>query len=110
MGYLFKTHLKPKSHEILFAHSLFISNPIFFLISTEYGSDTAMLYAIFQSDWTTETDVMNEQNFMRFKFKVSSGRKSYISQHPWMLNLLIPWYLGGIVYMVPCDCFHYTCY
>ena len=33
----------------------------------------------FQSDWTTETDVMNEREFARFEFKMGFGQVSYVT-------------------------------
>ena len=35
----------------------------------------------FQSDWTTETEVMDGRDVARFEFKMSYGRMSYITQH-----------------------------
>ena len=70
IGYPSETYLKPKSREISFAHNLFISN-------------SAVLYAEFQSDKTTETGVMDEWDFVKFEFEMSFGRISYIAQHPW---------------------------
>ena len=43
-------------------------------LSSEYGSNTAMLSAKLKTDWKTETDVVDERNFVRFKFKVGCGR------------------------------------
>ena len=51
-----------------------------FGICTEHGSDTAVLCAKFQNDWTTETDVMDEQNFARFEFKMSFGALPWITR------------------------------
>ena len=68
IGYPSETYLKLKSHEISFAHNLFISNPIVLKFCTEHGSDTAMLSAKFQNNWTTDTDVMDEQAFVRWWF------------------------------------------
>ena len=64
-----------KSHEILFAHNLFISYLIALKFCTEHGSDTAVLCAKFQNDWTV---VVDERDFARFEFKTSFGRISYI--------------------------------
>ena len=41
-------------------------------------------------NWTTDTDVMDEQNFVRFKFKMSFGEITYIATDP--CNRVI-WYL-----------------
>ena len=40
------------------------------------GSDTFVLCAKFQNDWTSETDVMGEWEFTRFEFKMSFRRIS----------------------------------
>ena len=61
IAYLSRIYLKPKYHEISFAHDLFISNPIILKFCTEHGSDTVVLCAKFQSDWTTQMDVMDEK-------------------------------------------------
>ena len=65
-----------KSHEILFAHNLFMS-------------DTAMLCAKFQDYWITEIDVMDKWYFMRFEFKMGFGLISYIAQTPGYLGIWI---------------------
>ena len=44
---------------------------------TEHGSDTVVLCAKFQNDWTTERD-MDKRHFARFEFGMSCGQKSYI--------------------------------
>ena len=41
-----------------------------------------MLCAKFQDDWTIDTDVMDEQDFGRFEFKMSFRQLSYVAQHP----------------------------
>ena len=56
-----ETHLNPKSREIPFAHILFLSCSIVFKCCTEYGSDTVVLCAKFQNDWTFATDVMENE-------------------------------------------------
>ena len=38
---------------------------------TEHSSDTAVLCAKFQIDWTTVMDVMDNQDFFRFEFKMN---------------------------------------
>ena len=58
------------------------SFPIILNFFTEHGSDTAMLCAKFQDDWTIDTDVMDEQDFGRFEFKMSFRQLSYVAQHP----------------------------
>ena len=66
MGYPPETHFKLKSREVSFAHNLFRKWPIVLKFCTEHGSDTAVLCATFQNDWTIETDVMDEREFARF--------------------------------------------
>ena len=80
--------VKAKPHEISIVHNLFLSYPIVlkfgtFLsypivlkFGTEYStcSDIALLCAKLQNDWTTETDVMDEQVFTRFEFEMSFRR------------------------------------
>ena len=83
MGYPSETHLKPKSREISFAHNLLCGYPIVITFCTEHGSDTAVLCAKFQNDWTTETDVMNEWDFARFGSKGSFGQIFYILTWTW---------------------------
>ena len=36
----------------------------------------------FKTNWTTETDVMDERDFARFEFKMSFERMSHIAQLP----------------------------
>ena len=74
IGYLSGAHFKPKSCEISFARNLFLGYSIILKFCTEHGSDTAVLCAKFQNDWMNETDVMDEQVFARFEFKISSER------------------------------------
>ena len=59
-------HLKLKSCEISFAHNSCFSWPIALKFCTAHGSITAVLRAKFQTDWTIETDVMDERDFKRF--------------------------------------------
>ena len=59
---------KLKSREILFAHNLLHSYPIILKYCTKHSSDTAVLCAKFQNDWSTVTDFM-ERVFTRFEFK-----------------------------------------
>ena len=40
---------------------------------TEHGSISVVLWATFQNDFTTEMDVMNEQNFVRLHFQDIDG-------------------------------------
>ena len=69
-----ETHLKPKSREISFAHNLFISYPNILKFCKEHGSYTAMLCVKFQSNWTTEKDVIDERH-LRW---VSDGYPIYL--------------------------------
>ena len=52
-----------------FAHNLFIKYPIVFVFYTEHHSDTVVLSAKFQNDWTTETGIMDERDFVRFEIR-----------------------------------------
>ena len=83
IGYPSETHLKLKSREISFAHSLFIRYPI----ALEFC--TAVLCAKFQNDWTTETNVMVERGFAGFEFKMSFGRIYYFTQHPLIQHAIL---------------------
>ena len=59
MRYPAETHLKLKSRKVSFTHNLFRTCPIGLVFRTEHGSDTAVLCAEFQNDWTNEMDVMD---------------------------------------------------
>ena len=65
--YASETNLALKSHEISFAHNLFLSCQIVLKLCTEHGSDTAVLCAKYQNDLTTE---LGEWPFIKFKFKI----------------------------------------
>ena len=78
-----RLHLKPKSREISFAHKSFISHLIVLKFCSEHGSDTSVLCAKFQTDWTIGMEVMDERRFARFQLKISFGRISYIAQQPY---------------------------
>ena len=52
IGYPSETHLKPISHKISCAHNVFSGCLIVLKFYTEHGSDTAVLWAKFQNDWT----------------------------------------------------------
>ena len=80
-GHPSETHLKLKSREISFFHNTRVNNPIILIFCTEHDSITAVLRVKCQNDWTTETDVIDEQDFARFEFKMSFARISYITQH-----------------------------
>ena len=66
---------KLKSHEISFVHNFRFNCP-------EHGTITAVICAIIQNDWITETDVIGKRDFARFEFKMSFWRISYIAHHP----------------------------
>ena len=89
IGYPSETHLELKSREVTFVHNLFITYPIVSTVCTEHGSDATVLFAKFQKEWTTETNVMGERDFARFEFKMSFGRISYIAQDPssWLVSV-----------------------
>ena len=82
IGYLSKTHLKPQSCRILFAHNSFLCYPIILKCCTEYGSDTALLCAKFQNDWATDTNATEEWHFTRFEFNVGFGWIPYLVTAP----------------------------
>ena len=73
-------HLKLKSRKISFAHNSCFSWPIAFKFCTVHGSITTVLCATFQTDWTIETDVMDERDFARFA-KVGSLRSQWSDGH-----------------------------
>ena len=56
-----------KSHEIAFAHNLLLNCQIVLSLCTEHGSVTAVPYANFQNDSTTDMDVMSERDLTRFR-------------------------------------------
>ena len=47
-----------------------------------------MLCAKFQSDWTAETDVLDEPDLARFEFKMSFGPISHVAQGPSIVSNL----------------------
>ena len=73
-----ETHLKLESHEILFDHKSHFNNQIILKFCTAHDSITVVLCTKFQNNWTTQTYVMDERNFARFEFKMSSRQISYI--------------------------------
>ena len=78
-----KIHLKPKSHEISFAHNLLLSYPIVLKFCTEDGSITALLLCEeCQNDAISPMDVTDEWDLARFAFKMSFGQICYIAQPP----------------------------
>ena len=95
IGYPSEIHLKLKSREILYAHNSCLSWPIILKFCTEHGSITAVLCANFQTDWTIETDVMDQPVFLRFEFKMSLKRISCIEQHPRAVSPPLPMSLCG---------------
>ena len=80
--YLSESHLKLKSREISFVHNLLINYPIALIFCAEHGSDTAMLCVKFRNDCRNVAYVMDGWDYVRFGFKMSFGRISYIAQHP----------------------------
>ena len=64
-------YLKPESYEISFTHNLLLCGLIVLRFGVRQGGVTVVLCAKFQSNWTTELDVMNKLNFMRFALKMS---------------------------------------
>ena len=79
IGYPSETHPNHNSREISFIHDFFIAYSIVLCFFAEHGSDTAMLYAKFQTDWTIETEAMDERDAARFEFNMSFRRKSYVA-------------------------------
>ena len=75
-------HLKPQSFYVAFVQNVFPSSKIVLKWSTEHGIDTSVFFAQFQTEWTTEIDVIGERVFRRFAFKMSFGRISYICTWP----------------------------
>ena len=67
IGYPSEIHLKLKSREISFAHNSCFSWSIALKFYTEHGSNTAVLCAKFQTEWT---DVMDERDIAIFEFKM----------------------------------------
>ena len=78
-GISVRTQLKPKSHEISFAHNLYSSYPIVWKVCT----DTAVVLPCFvqkiQTDWTTETGVTGDWDFAIFEF--SSVCRCSVADH-----------------------------
>ena len=66
-----------KSCEILFAYKSFLRDSIVLKFCTEHGSDTAMLCAKFQNNWTIQVDVMDELHLTGFEFKMSFGHVTW---------------------------------
>ena len=60
---------------------------------TEHGNDTTVLCAISQNDWTTEIDVIYEQDFVRLESKIRFG-----GQGPLFLILIPAWISNHIHY------------
>ena len=83
----------------IFVNIFFKYHRIILTFCTEHGSDTAMLCAKYQNDWTAETDIMTIQVFLNFSIMMgfsydglrmvlfigpnpgdSHGNNAYISQ------------------------------
>ena len=73
-----KTHLQLKFRIISFVNDLLLSQQIVLKFCIEHGSITAMLCVKCQNDLTSEIDVMDKRDFVRFEFKMSFGRISYM--------------------------------
>ena len=65
VGYPSEICLKLNSRKISSFRNLFLSCAIILKFCTEHGSDTAMLCANFQNDWTTEVCVIGERDSAR---------------------------------------------
>ena len=77
-----ETHLKLKSYKISFVHkdhNICFNNPILHRAQQWYCHS---LCKIFQNDWKTQTDGMDERGFATFEFKMSFRRISCTAQHP----------------------------
>ena len=77
-----KLILYPIFPQNTFTHNLFFSSPIVLKFCTEHDSYTVVLCAKYQNDWATEIDAMDERDFARFEFKMSSVGKSCIATSP----------------------------
>ena len=80
IGYPPETHLKPKSREISFASKSSPSYRIILQICTKHRNCIAVSCAKFQIDRITDTNVTDEGDFTRSKFKMSFGLIFYIAQ------------------------------
>ena len=65
IGYLPRTHLKPDSREIYFAHNWFSRLLIASTICTRHGRNAAVLRAKFQNDGINGTYVMDGPDFRK---------------------------------------------
>ena len=70
-GYPSQTHHELKFHKNSTSYNLFLSRPIILNFCTEHGSDTAVLCAKFQNDWTTCRVVVEEWDFAKNEIKRS---------------------------------------
>ena len=61
--YLSETHLKLTSRQHSLAYNLALSNPIVLKVCADHGSNTVVLCAKVQNEWTTVTDVMDEPKY-----------------------------------------------
>ena len=77
--YPLEMHITTKSREISFIYIFFIY-PIVSKFHTEHDSITILLWEISKRR-TTTTDVMAEQDFVRFEFKTSFGQISCITKN-----------------------------
>ena len=68
-----KKTLQLRSGEIAFTKNAFLSCPIILKFCSEHGSDTVVLWAKCQNDWTMEMDIVDERVFVKFQFNVCWG-------------------------------------
>ena len=66
-----KTHLKLKSHEILFVHNILLICQIMSEFCTEHGSITAVLCTKFWHELKIMMEVIDKWDFARFEFWMS---------------------------------------
>ena len=79
MGYSSESRHNLKSREISLAQNTHVCCQIVLEICIEHGSGTAVLYALFINDLTTEQHVMGKRDFPRFEFKMRFRRTSCIA-------------------------------
>ena len=66
-GHPSETHLKLKSHVILFFHNICHGCEIVWKFCTEHGSNTAVLCAKIEDDWIIDTYAAGERDFADFE-------------------------------------------
>ena len=77
------THIKLKLFDIVFIHNIHFSCPIILKYCTEHGSDTAVLYAIFQNNLGTEKYVASKQVFSQ---NVCFGEPRILQEYPGVIK------------------------